>query len=100
MFVWEKSFIKTIMDLRAGEVKEMMKNIGLRVSSFTITSVTPMMITIATFATYVSLGGELTPDKVFPALALFKMLQFPLSQMPIIIGFTLEALVSLRRLQE
>ena len=44
----------------------------------------PVFVSMATFSVY-SLFDELTPEVIFPALAYFNLLRFPLTFMPILI---------------
>ncbi|GAA6102451.1 ATP-binding cassette sub-family C member 10 isoform X1 [Tachysurus ichikawai] len=59
----------------------------------------PVVISILTFITYVLLGNSLTATKVFTTLALVGMLILPLNAFPWVLNGTLEAKVSLDRIQ-
>ncbi|XP_046714407.1 ATP-binding cassette sub-family C member 10, partial [Silurus meridionalis] len=59
----------------------------------------PVVISILTFVTYVLLGNSLTAAKVFTTLALVGMLILPLNAFPWVLNGTLEAKVSLDRIQ-
>ncbi|XP_062869541.1 ATP-binding cassette sub-family C member 10 [Trichomycterus rosablanca] len=59
----------------------------------------PVVISILTFITYVLLGNTLTAAKVFTTLALVGMLILPLNAFPWVLNGTLEAKVSLDRIQ-
>ena len=52
------------------------------ISFFLISS--PVFVSMATFAVY-SLDQPLTPEVIFPALAYFNLLRFPLTFMPVLI---------------
>jgi hypothetical protein len=52
------------------------------ISFFLLSS--PVFVSMATFAVY-SLDAELTPQVIFPALAYFNLLRFPLTFMPVLI---------------
>lgn len=56
-------------------------------------------MSVATFITYVLLGNQLTPSKVFTSLALFNMLISPLNSFPWVINGLVQAWVSLKRIQ-
>lgn len=48
---------------------------------------------MVTFVVYSLLGNVLTPEVVFPSLAYFNMLRFPLTFMPMLIICALRAVV-------
>jgi ATP-binding cassette, subfamily C (CFTR/MRP), member 1 len=56
-------------------------------------------VSLATFTVYVLSGHKLDVASALTALALFELLRFPLFMLPQIIGSTVEAIVSLNRLQ-
>jgi ATP-binding cassette subfamily C (CFTR/MRP) protein 10 len=56
-------------------------------------------MSVLTFITYVQLGNQLTPAKVFTSLALFNMLIGPLNAFPWVINGLVQAWVSLKRVQ-
>ena len=59
---------------------------------------TPVLVSLATFATYVWIGGSLTPGRAAAALALFVALIMPLNAYPWVINGAIEATVSGKRL--
>ncbi|CUG86232.1 unnamed protein product [Bodo saltans] len=60
---------------------------------------TPVFVSLATFALYIGFGGTLTPGRAVAALTLFNSLILPLNAYPWVINGTVEAYVSLKRLQ-
>jgi ATP-binding cassette subfamily C (CFTR/MRP) protein 1 len=78
-----------------------LKKIGIMsaVQNFTFTSI-PFLVSLSTFAVYVSISDHpLTSDIAFVAIALFGLLQFPLTVFPNVITSTIEASVSLYRIE-
>ncbi|CAK4178415.1 unnamed protein product [Aphanomyces euteiches] len=58
----------------------------------------PVLVTIASFASYTMLQKETLPaSKLFTALSYFTMLKFPFSNLSFVVMSALQALVSLRR---
>lgn len=55
---------------------------------------------MATFVVYSLNGHELTPEVIFPSLAYFNLLRFPLTFMPVLIIAVVEAKISVNRLWE
>ncbi|XP_043211792.1 ATP-binding cassette sub-family C member 3-like isoform X6 [Amphibalanus amphitrite] len=69
------------------------------------TFATCLQVTLITFAVYVLTGDDvdphyLTPDKAFVSLSLFNLLRMPLSFLPMLIVFTVQANVSLTRMNK
>ncbi|KEG13553.1 multidrug resistance-associated protein [Trypanosoma grayi] len=62
-------------------------------------AVTPTLVSLLTFITFMWMGGQLTPGKAITALALFGMLISPLNAYPWVINGFVEVYVSWRRLQ-
>jgi len=60
----------------------------------------PILVSLFSFAIYTAAGGSLTAEIAFPALALFDVLQFPLSFLPRVIGAVIASKVSLNRIGE
>lgn len=70
------------------------------VQNFTFTSI-PFLVSLSTFAVYVSISDHpLTSEIAFVAIALFGLLQFPLTVFPNVITSTIEASVSLYRIED
>lgn len=59
----------------------------------------PILMSLATFAAYSFLYGDLTPATAFTALSLFNVLRFPLTMFPNTITNSVEANVSVTRLE-
>ncbi|XP_019855858.1 PREDICTED: multidrug resistance-associated protein 1-like isoform X2 [Amphimedon queenslandica] len=105
LYAWEIPFRKLIMGIRDEEIKVLKKASLLNASlSFTWTSAT-FLVAVATFATYslinlnsTSIEDRLTPEKAFVALSLFELLSFPISIVPMMILYLIQANVSLKRL--
>lgn len=59
---------------------------------------TPKMILVATFGTYVALGNELTAPIAFPFMALFAYVQFYLQFLPNSLSVVVESANAIRRI--
>ncbi|ORZ10482.1 multi drug resistance-associated protein MRP [Absidia repens] len=100
LYAWEKPFMDKIGYIRNDLELATLKKIGKisALQSFTWSSV-PFLVTVATFAVYISTSQPLTSDIVFVAISLFSMLQFPLAMGPDLISGIIEASVSLTRIE-
>ncbi|KAI9207232.1 P-loop containing nucleoside triphosphate hydrolase protein [Polychytrium aggregatum] len=99
LYAWEKSFLKKIYEVRERELLTLRK-MGYLSSAQSFTwSCTPFLVSLTSFWMYTIVSGQtLTSEKVFVALSLFNLLQFPLSVFPNVISATIDASVSFYRL--
>ncbi|KAF9429896.1 ATP-binding cassette, sub-C (CFTR MRP), member 9 [Podila epigama] len=88
LYAWEGTFLQKVLTVRNDYELEAMKKIGYlwAVQSFTWAS-TPFLVSLSTFTVYVLVMQKpMTTDIVFPAIALFNLLQFPLAMFPSVIS--------------
>lgn len=100
LYAWEVPFFDKITKAREMEL-ETLRKIGILSAAQSFTwSCTPFLVSFSTFAFYSFLHPEvpLTSTKIFVALVLFNLLQFPLAMFPNVIAAAVEASVSFRRL--
>lgn len=96
---WEEAFQDRILGLRKEELKQLLQYfIGLSLSRM-LWTFTPLLVALATFASYVFLGNQLDVASALTALSLFDILRFPLFMLPQIINNTVEAMVAVRRVE-
>ncbi|KFW04387.1 Multidrug resistance-associated protein 7 [Eurypyga helias] len=98
-YTWEKHFNARINACRAEELQKLRAIKYLDAVCVYLWAALPVVVSIAIFITYVLLGHQLTATKVFTALALVGMLILPLNSFPWVLNGTLEAKVSLDRIQ-
>ncbi|XP_005439140.2 ATP-binding cassette sub-family C member 10 isoform X1 [Falco cherrug] len=98
-YAWEKHFSTRINACRAKELQMLQAIKYLDAVCVYLWAALPVVVSIAIFITYVLLGHQLTATKVFTALALVGMLILPLNNFPWVLNGTLEAKVSLDRIQ-
>lgn len=60
----------------------------------------PIFASTVAFVTYSSTGNVIDPAPVFSSLAMFNVLRLPLNLLPIVIAQTIDAWVSLKRIEE
>ncbi|KAI8975515.1 multi drug resistance-associated protein MRP [Mycotypha africana] len=102
LYAWENPFLEKISFIRNDLELATLKKIGVlsAVQNFTWTSI-PFLVSLSTFAVYVFVSETpLTSDIAFVAIALFGLLQFPLTVFPNVITSTIEASVSLYRIED
>ncbi|NXN27692.1 MRP7 protein, partial [Nycticryphes semicollaris] len=98
-YTWENHFSTRINACRAKELQKLQAIKYLDAVCVYLWAALPVVVSIAIFITYVLLGHQLTATKVFTALALVGMLILPLNSFPWVLNGTLEAKVSLDRIQ-
>lgn len=102
LYAWEPSFMKEVVDIRNSELKILL-NIGYLSAAISfIWTCAPFVVSLVTFAVYV-LSDEnnvLDAQKAFTSLALFNILRFPLSMLPMMITSAIQASVSVKRINK
>ncbi|KAG0327184.1 hypothetical protein BG000_001046 [Podila horticola] len=99
LYAWEGTFLQKVLTVRNDYELETMKKIGYlsAVQSFTWAS-TPFLVSLSTFTVYAFIMKKpMTSDIVFPSIALFNQLQFPLAMFPSVVSSAVEAYVALGR---
>lgn len=95
---WEQQMADKLDEKREEELKAIRLNTLLEAGSTLMWIGLPVVVNVATFTVYVLLGNQLNATTAFTSLALFEVLQFPLTAFPRIIQAVLELQVSMRRL--
>ncbi|KAK3375086.1 ABC transporter type 1, transmembrane domain-containing protein [Podospora didyma] len=100
LYAWGAAFMNKLNFIRNDQELKNLRRIGAgqAVANFTW-STTPFLVSCSTFAVFVlTHDTPLTTDIVFPALALFNLLTFPLAVLPMVITSIIEASVAVGRL--
>ncbi|EGW30937.1 MRP-like transporter [Spathaspora passalidarum NRRL Y-27907] len=101
LYSWEKPMLTRLNSIRNDRELHNIKKIGVvsALSQF-LWSCIPFFISCATYAAFAMAGGNLTPEIVFPALALFDLLSEPMLLIPNFIISIIEVTTSLKRIGE
>nr|QGP74115.1 ABCC transporter [Sedum alfredii] len=99
-YAWETSFQSKIQSVRDEELSWYRKSSILGAFNSFFLNMIPVMVTVVSFGVYTLLGGDLTPARAFTSLSLFAVLRFPLFMLPNVITQSVNAKVSLNRLEE
>ncbi|OLL26952.1 Metal resistance protein YCF1 [Neolecta irregularis DAH-3] len=100
LYAWEPAFMERLRHVRNDLELRQLRKIGIlnSISNFAW-ACTPFLVSCSTFAVFVLTQNKpLSTQIVFPALALFNLLSFPLAFLPIIITSIIEARVAVQRL--
>ncbi|KAF9972607.1 hypothetical protein BGZ73_004232 [Actinomortierella ambigua] len=101
LYAWENTFLQKVLTVRNDQELAMMKKIGYLTAFQSFTwATTPFLVSLSTFAVYALVMKEpMTADIVFASIALFNLLQFPLSMFPFMISSVVESYVAIQRIQ-
>ncbi|ELU09880.1 hypothetical protein CAPTEDRAFT_178694 [Capitella teleta] len=102
LYAWELSFEDKVINIRNKELKVLRQAAYLNAASSFTWTCAPFLVSLTTFAFYVlsSENNVLDAEKAFVSLALFNILRFPLSMLPMLIAGMTQAVVSTKRLQD
>ncbi|XP_062590611.1 multidrug resistance-associated protein 1-like isoform X1 [Saccostrea cucullata] len=102
MYAWEPSFEEKVKSIRDEELVYLRKIAWLQGSTTFCWILAPYLVTLATFATYILISPEhvLDAKKAFVALALFNILRLPINLMSQTISLLVQAVVSIKRIQD
>ncbi|KAA1470346.1 P-loop containing nucleoside triphosphate hydrolase protein [Dentipellis sp. KUC8613] len=100
LYAWENAFIRRILFVRNDLELQMLRKIAIFTAlNSTLWTGIPLLVAFSSFATAaLTLSRPLTADVIFPAIALFNLLQFPLAVFAQVTSNIIEALVSVKRL--
>jgi ATP-binding cassette subfamily C (CFTR/MRP) protein 1 len=79
LYAWEPSFEKLIQEIRERELVVMRKGAILNAGTYFVWTLAPFLVQLASYITFVLLGGTLTANKAFVSAALFNILRFPMA---------------------
>lgn len=99
-YAWEDTIERRVKELRDHELKLQLKYKMWNVGLFLSFSLSPCLVALSTFAFYtLVLGNHLDAPTAFTTLSLVNILTFPLSAMPMMARFFMEAAVSKDRIE-
>ncbi|CAL5028657.1 unnamed protein product [Urochloa decumbens] len=97
---WEETFGGKVRELRGQELGWLVKFMLFLCANNVVFSSCPLAMTVLVFGTYLASGGELDAGKVFTATSFFGMLTTPMRDFPQTMVSSLQAFVSLGRLDK
>uniref|UniRef100_A0A8C3LI34 Uncharacterized protein n=1 Tax=Chrysolophus pictus TaxID=9089 RepID=A0A8C3LI34_CHRPC len=88
LFAWEPSFEKRINEIRACELKDLLKFSYLQSVSIFVFSCAPFLVSANSFAVYVLVdeNNVLDAQKAFTSISLFNVLRFPMAMLPLVLS--------------
>jgi ATP-binding cassette, subfamily C (CFTR/MRP), member 1 len=79
LYAWEPSFEQLIFGTRDKEMTILKKTALLNAGTYFVWSLAPFLVSLASYITFVLMGGRLTPPVAFVTIALFNILRFPMA---------------------
>ncbi|KAI1391160.1 ATP-binding cassette transporter protein YOR1-like protein [Hypoxylon trugodes] len=99
-FGWEGAFLERLKDIRAREIYAIQILLAIRNAINAVSMSLPIYASMLSFITYSLTDHGLPAAQVFSSLALFNGLRMPLNLLPLVIGQTVDAWSSLKRIQD
>ncbi|XP_055548416.1 multidrug resistance-associated protein 1-like [Wyeomyia smithii] len=102
LYAWEKSFQDSILKVRSEEIGILKKMAYYGAGVYFTFTMAPFLVTLISFAVYVLMdeNNHLDPQTAFVSLALFNILRFPLGWLPMMVTFSMQAWVSIKRINK
>ncbi|KAI1776106.1 ATP-binding cassette transporter protein YOR1-like protein [Hypoxylon cercidicola] len=99
-FGWEGAFLERLKDIRTREIHSIQILLTIRNAINAVSMSLPIYASMLSFITFSLTDHGLPAAQVFSSLALFNGLRMPLNLLPLVIGQTVDAWSSLKRIQE
>lgn len=100
IFGWESSFLERVEKIRKKEIRSIQILLAIRDAVQSIGMAIPVFASMLSFITFALTSHQLSPAPIFSSLALFNGLRFPLNFFPLVLGQTIDAYASVKRIQE
>ncbi|XP_064636350.1 multidrug resistance-associated protein 1-like [Lineus longissimus] len=100
LYAWEPSFEDKVNGIRATEIEELKKAAYLNALTSVTWFVAPTLVALASFATYSYMdpNNYLDAQRAFVSLSYFNVMNFPMTILPAVIAYVVQAIVSTKRL--
>ncbi|GFF45615.1 ABC transporter C family member 1 [Aspergillus lentulus] len=99
-FAWERAFQDRLSEIRAQEIRSVQVLLTMRSAIGAVSMALPIFATLFAFITFALSNHALDAATIFSSLALFNSLRTPLNWLPVAIGQVVDALASVRRIEE
>ncbi|XP_049281513.1 multidrug resistance-associated protein 1-like isoform X2 [Anopheles funestus] len=102
LYAWEPSFQDSILKVRKDEIGILKRMAYYGAGIFFTFTIAPFLVTLVSFAVYVLIdeNNVLDPQTAFVSLALFNIMRFPLGMFPMVVTFSMQAWVSIKRIDK
>eukprot|EP01051_Picozoa_sp_SAG22_P008636 SAG22_NODE_669_length_7994_cov_2.526536_6_plen_257_part_00 len=83
LFGWEASFVRRVAAVRQGELAALWRMQAVYGVNRSLSFITTMLVTLASFGVYQALGEDLTVAKAFVCLAYFRQIELAITMLPL-----------------
>ncbi|XP_068898237.1 multidrug resistance-associated protein 1 isoform X2 [Tenebrio molitor] len=100
LYAWEPSFENQILKIRSKEIQVLKEAAYMNAGTSFIWSCAPFLVSLLTFAVFIysDSNNVMTPSVAFVSLSLFSIMRMPMSLLPMMIVYLVEAMVSIKRI--
>ncbi|PNH11698.1 Canalicular multispecific organic anion transporter 1, partial [Tetrabaena socialis] len=98
MYAWESSFRSAVAECRSQEARILRRMAAWQAVFGLLLFYGPVAVALFCFGSWAIAGKVLTPASAYTALALFSLLRFPMSFLPMLITMIVNALVAIKRI--
>ncbi|GLC46288.1 hypothetical protein PLESTB_000995200 [Pleodorina starrii] len=99
-YAWEESFRDAVQECRGQEAGILRRMAAWQGVFGLLLFYGPVAVALFTFGSYAIAGEALSPARAYTALALFALLRFPMSFLPMLVTMIINALVAIKRIGE
>lgn len=102
LFAWEPSFEMYVQNVRAEELKTIKSTAFLNAITFVLWTISPFLVTLLSFATYVLIdeNNVIDANTAFVSLTLFNIMRMPLIVFPMAISGAMQCWVAINRIDK
>ncbi|XP_066204606.1 ATP-binding cassette sub-family C member 12 [Saccopteryx leptura] len=100
MYAWEKSFTKTIRDIRKQERRLLEKAGFVQSGNSALAPIASTIAIVLTFSGHILLRRQLTAPVAFSVIAMFNVMRFSIAILPFSVKAAAEGSVALRRMKK
>ena len=99
-FGWEKAFLGRLAEYRGKEIYSIQILLAIRNAINAVSMALPIFASMLSFISYSLTRPNLPAAEIFSSLALFNGLRVPLNIMPLVLGQSIDAWSSMKRIQQ
>jgi ABC-type multidrug transport system fused ATPase/permease subunit len=99
-FGWEEAFLGRLAEYRDKEIYSIQILLAIRNAINAVSMALPIFASMLSFISYSLTNPNLPPAEIFSSLALFNGLRIPLNLLPLVLGQSIDAWSSMKRIQQ
>ncbi|KAK9886056.1 hypothetical protein WA026_014839 [Henosepilachna vigintioctopunctata] len=102
LYAWEPSFENQVLNIRNEEISFLKQAAYINAGTSFLWTCAPFLVSLVSFATYVTVdeNNVLDASTAFVSITIFNILRIPMSLLPMIVSMTVQAYVSIKRIDK